>query len=64
MKLRLDELIVECEQCGGKGMIREGNERMMNERTCGSCRGEGKRLTEAGKVLQEFITQVTHHQYA
>ena len=64
MNIQLTDLIVKCEKCGGKGMINEGSERMGHQYTCGSCRGEGKLLTDAGRVLKEFITEVTHHQYA
>lgn len=64
MKSRLEELIVECEKCGGKGMIVEGNDRMMNKHTCVSCLGQGNRLTEAGRVLRDFMMKVTHGQYA
>jgi DnaJ-class molecular chaperone len=58
MKIRLDELIVECDKCGGRGMRTEGSERMQHQQTCLGCLGRGKRLTEAGRVLRDFMVEL------
>jgi hypothetical protein len=68
MNVRLEELFIKCEQCGGRGSImdRSGSTGRMHmgwthEGTCLKCGGRGGELTAAGAVFRDFVRLLEQH---
>jgi len=66
-EIRLEDLFIACDECGGTGEI---DERVARERakaagvarfewgTCKKCGGAGGRLTESGRALKQFMDRL------
>jgi Zn finger protein HypA/HybF involved in hydrogenase expression len=59
MDIRIDDLFIQCEQCGGTGWYeekRDGSGRsQLRSGTCPACGGMRGALTNSGQVLADFL---------
>lgn len=66
--LKTSDLFVVCDKCNGSKNITETQGGTSYGRTsmsfgpCDKCNGAGGHLTEAGRVLKDFIQRVNNHQ--
>jgi len=56
-EIKIDDLIQDCLACEGTGKRDRVNFQNSNLNRCDTCDGRGKQLTEAGKVLKQFIDE-------
>ena len=59
MEITMDDLVKPCDQCRGTGKSRPDGPDTRNN-YCEICQGTGKRLTETGKVLKQFLAEASH----
>jgi DnaJ-class molecular chaperone len=63
MMIRKEDLLVDCPNCGGTGMVGEkaspGRSQTWTQ-TCPVCHGDKEQLTEQGKILRDFVNTVLH----
>ncbi|MDT4967612.1 MAG: Tryptophan RNA-binding attenuator protein inhibitory protein [Acidobacteriota bacterium] len=57
MEIKIDDLIETCTSCEGTGRLRP-DDPYSRVNVCNACHEWGKQLTEAGKVLKQFIDEV------
>ena len=55
MEITMDDLVKDCDQCKGTGKARPNGPDIPSNH-CEACNGSGKRLTETGKVIKQFIS--------
>jgi DnaJ-class molecular chaperone len=62
MEIQAKDLYSKCAKCGGSGEYREStssrHQTYTTEGPCPDCEGYGIKLTEAGKVLSGFVSQL------
>ena len=70
MSLTADDLLQDCQKCGGSGQKPGPNastgggsfsQRVVatyGDNKCGACRGTGKELTEAGRAVESVVEHV------
>lgn len=55
MELKKEDLINECEKCGGTGWFKETSGARTTEGGCQECGGAGATLTDSGLAIAEVI---------
>lgn len=71
MSFTADDLLKDCQTCGGNGQKPDPNAsssggsfgqgrqvETFGDNKCGACRGTGKELTEAGKAVESVVEHV------
>lgn len=68
MSFALDDLLQDCQKCGGSGQKPSPNAStgggfgqhvtIYGDNKCEVCRGSGKELTEAGKAIESVVEHV------